>query len=87
MRGAERWVAGSVAWALAALVSACAGAPRDASLPIDDPNEQFNRSVLRANQVVLDPVSNVVKAATPGAGAQPPDRFGRQPQRAAHPRQ
>ena len=66
MRRAERWVAGSVAWGLAALVSACAGAPRDPSLPIDDPNEQFNRSVLRANQVVLDPVSNVVKAATPG---------------------
>ena len=47
--------------ALAGLVSACAGVPRDASLPIDDPNEQFNRGVLRVNQVVLDPAANVVK--------------------------
>lgn len=66
MRRAQRWIAGSVGFGLAALVSACAGAPRDASLPIDDPNEQFNRGVLRVNQAVLDPVSNVVKAATPG---------------------
>jgi phospholipid-binding lipoprotein MlaA len=63
MGRAGRWVAGSVAWGLAALVSACAGAPRDPSLPIDDPWEQTNRGVLRANQVVLDPVANVVKSA------------------------
>ena len=49
------------AWALAGFVSACAGVPRDASLPINDPNEQFNRGVLRVNQAVLDPASNVVK--------------------------
>ena len=61
MRGAERWVAGPIAWGLAALLSACAGVPRDPSLPIDDPWEQTNRGVLRANQVVLDPVANVVK--------------------------
>jgi phospholipid-binding lipoprotein MlaA len=61
MRGGERWVAWVAASALAGLVSACAGAPRDASLPIDDPNEQFNRGVLRLNQVVLDPAANVVK--------------------------
>jgi phospholipid-binding lipoprotein MlaA len=61
MGRAERWVAGPIAWGLAALVSACAGAPRDPSLPIDDPWEQTNRGVLRANQVVLDPVANVVK--------------------------
>jgi phospholipid-binding lipoprotein MlaA len=66
MRGAERWVTGPIAWGLAALVSGCAGVPRDASLPIDDPNEQFNRHILAANQVVLDPVANVVKAVTPG---------------------
>ena len=63
MRGAERWIAGPIAGALAALVSGCAGVPRDPSLPIDDPWEQTNRGVLRANQVVLDPVANVVKAA------------------------
>jgi phospholipid-binding lipoprotein MlaA len=66
MHGAERWVKGPIAWGLAALVSACSGIPRDPSLAVDDPNEQFNRHVLAANQVVLDPVANVVKSATPG---------------------
>ena len=61
MGRAERWVAGPIAWGLAALVSACAGVPRDASLPIDDPNEQFNRGVLHVNQAVLDPAASVVK--------------------------
>ncbi|HKN28604.1 MAG TPA: VacJ family lipoprotein [Roseiarcus sp.] len=65
MRGAERRVGGLIACGLASLVSACAGVPRDPSLPIDDPNEQFNRRILAVNQVVLDPVANVVKAATP----------------------
>jgi len=65
MRRAERWVAGLTAGLVTALLSACAGVPRDPSLPIDDPWEQTNRGVLRANQVVLDPVANVVKAATP----------------------
>jgi phospholipid-binding lipoprotein MlaA len=65
MRGAERRVRGPIACGLAALVSACAGVPRDPSLPIDDPNEQFNRRILAVNQAVLDPVANVVKAATP----------------------
>jgi phospholipid-binding lipoprotein MlaA len=65
MGRAERWVGQPVAWVLAALVSACAGVPRDPSLPIDDPWEQTNRGVLRANQVVLDPGANVVKAVTP----------------------
>jgi phospholipid-binding lipoprotein MlaA len=65
MGRAEGWAARPVAWVLAALVSACAGVPRDPSLPIDDPWEQTNRGVLRANQVVLDPVANVVKAVTP----------------------
>jgi phospholipid-binding lipoprotein MlaA len=48
---------------LAALLSACAGAPHDVSLPVDDPNEQFNRGVLHLNQVVLDPPATVVKSA------------------------
>ena len=61
MRRAERWVAGPIAWGVAALLSACAGVPRVPSLPIDDPWEQTNRGILRANQVVLDPVANVVK--------------------------
>ena len=36
------------------------------SLPINDPNEQFNRGVLRLNQVVLDPPATVIKSV-PGA--------------------
>ena len=63
MRGVGRWIGCLSAAGLAALIGACAGAPRDASLPIDDPNEQLNRTVLRGNQIVLDPVANVVKAA------------------------
>ncbi|HEY1780891.1 MAG TPA: VacJ family lipoprotein [Roseiarcus sp.] len=62
MRRAERWIAGLSAAGLAALLGACAGVPRDASLPIDDPNEHFNREVLHVNQVVLDPAATVVKS-------------------------
>ena len=62
MRGVERWTKWLSAASLAALVSACAGAPHDASLPIYDPNEQFNRGVLRLNQVVLDPPATVIKS-------------------------
>jgi phospholipid-binding lipoprotein MlaA len=40
--------------------------PRDASLPVSDPNEHINRHVLAANQAVLRPASEVVKAAIPG---------------------
>jgi len=63
---AGRWIAGLSAAGLAALLSACAGVPRDVSLPINDPNEQFNRGVLRLNQVVLDPPATVIKSV-PGA--------------------
>jgi phospholipid-binding lipoprotein MlaA len=61
----ERWIALSVAGGLAALVAGCAGVPRDPSMPINDPNEQFNRGVLKFNQVVLDPASEVVQAVSP----------------------
>jgi phospholipid-binding lipoprotein MlaA len=61
MRGGEGWLGWMAAAALAGLVSACAGVPHDASLPIDDPNEQFNRKILQVNQTLLDPPSNVVK--------------------------
>src|SRR5580692_2168907 len=66
MRGVERWTKWLSAASLAALVSACAGVPRDASLPIVDTNEQFNRGVLHLNQVVLDPPATVVRSV-PGA--------------------
>ena len=40
----------AIAWVLPVLVGACAGVPRDASLPINDPNEQTNRSIFEANR-------------------------------------
>ena len=36
------------------------------SLPISDPHEEMNRHVMAANQEVLRPVSEAVKAAIPG---------------------
>jgi phospholipid-binding lipoprotein MlaA len=62
MFGVERWIGRLSAVGLAGLVSACAGVPHDASLPIDDPNEQFNRGVLHVNQVLLDPPATAVKS-------------------------
>ncbi len=62
MRGVERWIGWLGAVGLAGLVSACAGAPHDVAMPINDPNEQFNRGVLHLNQVVLDPPATVVKS-------------------------
>jgi phospholipid-binding lipoprotein MlaA len=62
MLGVERWIGWLSAVGLAGLVGACAGVPHDASLPIDDPNEQFNRSVLHVNQVLLDPPATAVKS-------------------------
>jgi len=66
MRSVESWAKILSAAALGALLSACSGLPRDASLPIDDPNEHFNRGVLRLNQVVLDAPATAVKSM-PGA--------------------
>jgi phospholipid-binding lipoprotein MlaA len=66
MLGVERWIGWLSAVGLAGLLSACAGVPHDASLPIDDPNEQFNRGVLHVNQVLLDPPATAVKSV-PGA--------------------
>jgi phospholipid-binding lipoprotein MlaA len=66
MRRARVWSKRAIAWLLLLLVSGCAGAPRDASLPIRDPNEQVNRQVMAANQEVLRPISEAVKAVIPG---------------------
>ena len=66
MRRARLWSKWTIAWATALLVSACAGAPRDASLPISDPNETANRQVLAANQQILGPLSEGVRTAVPG---------------------
>ncbi len=66
MRRARLWSKWTAAWVSALLVSACAGAPRDAALPISDPNETANRQVLAANQQILGPVSEAVRATVPG---------------------
>ena len=66
MRRDRRWGKWVLAWVLPLLVSACAGAPRNASLPISDPHEETNRQVLAANQEVLRPLSEAVKTAIPG---------------------
>jgi len=63
MRRAEPWfIRSTVVLALASFLAACAGVPRDPSLPIDDPNEAFNRKVLAFNEAVLHPPATVVKA-------------------------
>ena len=66
MRRGQVWVRWAIACVLPILVGACAATPRDASLPINDPNEEGNRQVLAMNQKVLRPVAEVVKAVTPG---------------------
>src|SRR5262245_57787582 len=60
------WIRWVIVCVLPILVGACAATPRDASLPINDPNEQANRQLLAMNQQVLRPVAEVVKAVTPG---------------------
>ena len=65
-RHGRAWILQLIPWSAVALLSGCAGMQRDASLPINDPNERTNRAIFAANQAVLHPVSQVVKAATPG---------------------
>src|ERR1700730_7490807 len=66
MRRAQVCIKWAIAWVLPVLVSACAAAHRDASLPLSDSNEEMNRRVLAANQAVLRPISEVVKEVIPG---------------------
>src|SRR6201982_2788906 len=63
VRVCSKW---AIAWVAALLVSACASGHRDSSLPISDPNEKANRQVLAANQQILGPLSEGVRAAVPG---------------------
>jgi phospholipid-binding lipoprotein MlaA len=60
------WSNWTIAWGAALLLSACASAPRDVSMPISDPNENTNRQILATNQKILGPVSEGVRAAVPG---------------------
>ena len=62
-RGGLKW---AIACLLPLLLGACAGVPRDASMPLDDPNENMNRRVMAMNQETMRPASEVVKATIPG---------------------
>jgi phospholipid-binding lipoprotein MlaA len=62
-RGGLKW---TIAWVLPLFLGACAGLPRDASLPINDPDEAMNRRVMAANQEVLRPPAEAVQATIPG---------------------
>jgi phospholipid-binding lipoprotein MlaA len=64
-RRAGRWAKWAMASLLPLLASACAGAPRDVSMPVRDPHEEINRQVMATNLHVLRPVSEVVKATVP----------------------
>src|ERR1700722_6427357 len=66
MRLAHHGFKWAIAWFLPLLLGACAGITRDASLPVNDPNEDTNRQVMAANQKVLRPASEFVRAALPG---------------------
>lgn len=66
MRRGQAWVRWAMTIALPVIVGACAATPRDASLPLQDPNEQTNRQMLAVNQEMLRPVAEVVKAVVPG---------------------
>jgi phospholipid-binding lipoprotein MlaA len=61
---------GRLKWAIVCLLpfvlGACAGVPRDSSMPLNDPNENMNRRMMSANQEMLRPASEVVKATIPG---------------------
>jgi len=64
-----RGVPARLYWAIASvllLLSGCAALQRDPSLPINDPNEDMNRQLMTANQVVLRPASEFLRAAVPG---------------------
>src|SRR5262245_59894183 len=57
-----RW---AIVLALPVVMAGCASAPRDASLPLQDPNEHVNRQMLAMNQEVLRPVAKTVQTVVP----------------------
>src|SRR5689334_9273950 len=66
MRHARGWGNWALALVLLLLLQACAAVPRNAALPLDDPNEQVNRQLMAANLAALRPASEFAKAAIPG---------------------
>lgn len=65
MRCSQVWGKWVITLALLVGVSACAATPRDASLPLQDPNEDANRQVLAVNQEMLRPVATAVQSIVP----------------------
>ena len=58
VKGGLKWPGALV---LPLLLGACTAIPRDASLPINDPNEGSNRLLMELNQGTLGPASEVVQ--------------------------
>ena len=65
MRRGQVWGRRAITIALPVIVGACASAPRDAALPLQDPNEQANRHMLAMNQEMLRPVAETVQKVVP----------------------
>ena len=65
MRRGQVWARWAITIALPVIVGACAATPRDASLPLQDPNEHANRQVLAMNQEMLRPVAETVQKVVP----------------------
>ncbi|HZP70374.1 MAG TPA: VacJ family lipoprotein [Pseudolabrys sp.] len=66
MRRSQAWVRRAITFVLPVILGACAATPRDASLPIQDPNEQANRQVLAMNVELLRPAAETIKKVVPG---------------------
>src|SRR5215510_3581182 len=65
MHRVQAWGRWAITFVLPVIVGACAATPRDASLPVQDPNEQTNRQMLAMNQEMLRPVAETVKTVVP----------------------
>src|SRR6187551_1627211 len=65
MRRGQVWGRWAIILALPVIVGACAATSRDASLPLQDPNEHANRQVLAMNQEMLRPVAETVQKVVP----------------------
>lgn len=65
MRRGQVWGRWAIIIALPVILGACAATPRDAALPLQDPNEHANRQVLAMNQEMLRPVAEVVQTVVP----------------------
>ena len=65
MRRGQVWCRWAIIIALPVIVGACAATPRDAALPLQDPNEHANRQMLAVNQELMRPVAEAVQTVVP----------------------